>query len=341
MVDSGSAKLAFCDSSLTSEFDLFSTYSPPPHGNRWIEYQRYGNTGSGFFGQAYMGNFSLGDVTTAVAPPSSVFFVTDFEKGMPCKDGFQGIFGINLQNRFFGLNASNAQLTNCTLSPAGCDDVIRATVNVEEYAAPPIHSFLFDTLAGAEKLIGIWYTGEGDNAGMLYIGDTAKTNGHFIQDAATGPVAIDLTSGEYAIDSPIITLTSAGGSVSINCTATKCLLDTGTPMYAVPKEVKDLLSEGNASTVSFDIELAGATAGNTVTLLLTDVDQDLIVVEPHCFFLGLPFWEHYYTVLDMSQIEVQTQTIPRADFAKVKPEAVKLPGTASMIFVPGSRHPTV
>jgi len=230
------------------------------------------------------------------------------QRGMPCTSGFQGIFGIAFRQLDLAFSANSPAFQPFDESGNG----MRCPTQPAGDAAPPLMQFLRASAGPAQ--VGIYWSGRtGLAEGALYLEEAATSNEHYAQGDMVGQAALG-ELGWYDITIQQIALPSTGQAwTDFQCdpaagTTSTCIMDTGTPVLSVPKQVYQSIvqlyeSSGSGQPLgSLSVTLAGKQAA-PVTLefsVATLLDRGWIQPGGSGIILGLPLWAFYYTVFDVN-----------------------------------------
>jgi len=322
LLDTGSSTLAFC-----GEEGRLVASLPPSAATEYMSCNMYnpGGATTGYWGRFYKSGLIVagGDLQLN----ASAFSIMAAETGMPCIDGFQGIFGVAFRqlDTAFPYTDLGPSLTKCPQDVAG--DVV-----------PPLMKEV-RSLAGAEQLGIFWSGAVGPSQGRLYLGAAATSNEHTASAIGTAKLGelgfYDITVLEVTVGSGAAARTIQGFSCSPRSSGSACIMDTGTPVLSVPKEVLTAIEEleqDGSPTGALTFSLEAAELGAPPVSLIFDIatlrQKGWIAAGTGTgVILGLPMWASYYTAIDVaahtvtfSSTSAAATTVSPAPIVEPEPE---------------------
>jgi len=300
LFDTGSAGLALCDTSFSSQLE--DVYVPG-----LVPCKVYGGPGNwvfGYWGKVYKGGLDIGGVRVEDAN----YGVMQQETGMPCNiKGFMGIFGAAFKPNF-KMWETTAALPDQLWTPGQVDDCKTSIPGADGQTTltPPLEQLTTELAAGGVSRVGIYWSGRvGPSGGMLYLNSAATANPHYVTDCALRARLKQGAAGHYNI---FVKSMSVGGVkfTGFPCTEdmqTFCIMDTGAGTTTLPDEVVDAIGDSDGP---LEIELEGPSPEQPAVTLRFDIAAMKGVLDPpidkggpikeSITMLGLPTWAFYYTV---------------------------------------------
>ena len=246
-----------------------------------------------------------------------------FHQGMPCQEGFQGIFGVAFEamDRYKDETSGYSFASDYSQSAQWCE-----SQRAVGYYMNPWMRTLQRAVGSSSHVFGIYWNGlSGKNTGKIYFGSSARTNSHYT--SATPVVATLFNTGQwstryFAYYNIRISSMQVGDEVwapstcrAMNffgeCTDVSYssyaqgMLDTGTPQLFVPETIWHALRASPFQSLRVTL-----LEGQVLTL---GTGQELVNngwVNPSSsqIILGFPVWKYYYTAIDVDN--------KRIDFVK-------------------------
>jgi len=299
LLDAGSSKLAFCNSSLQGMLSRYKTDLK--------ECQRYAG-GSAFEGVVYQGEVHV----HGMGAFNTNFSVMTMQEQMTCSSGFNGIMGIAMGN-----------LNNATKLPLPSD--LSQACPKEDIPMPG-----FIDVAGIQSVGLSWdvtdtsHISSNITKGTVQLGRMSEITTK--ADARRLRAQLNTTSGFYGINVLSISAVLPNGSKTnitakerwFDCTDGNCVFDTGNSKITLPMSARAQLfgcsapSDAckNRGVISFELEGANGGPSVTVHFNATELGKPLPVCSDNVSQLwdgglaqavtfGLPFWASYDTVFDI------------------------------------------
>jgi hypothetical protein len=305
LIDSGSATLAFCDSSLAHKLKPFQTqyYSCSVYGDSHEE--------TGYWGPFYKGVIHISKSDIEIS--SAYFVVMQQQVEMGCTSSFDGIFGIAFRQQ----NPATTKEPSWPSSRIGsCPDSSREFV-------PPLMQYLNNQ--GGTKQIGIYWSGRsGEDQGQLFLDDDAKNNNPYYNAGIAGEIGkvkLDIEQGFYAIHVQSVAYKEQSYR-DFSCSgkgSNQCVFDTGCPAITVPQAAYDAMVQGDHTgdlTMKFE-GVHGASVELKFDVRTLVVNEWLEGAPPGgTLCIGLPLRAFYYAVADISDFSLSFS--PMAAYFKKK-----------------------
>jgi len=292
LIDSGSATLAFCDSSLAHKLKPFQSqyYSCSVYGDAHEQ--------TGYWGPFYKGVIHISKSDIEIS--STYFVVMQQQVEMGCTSSFDGIFGI----AFHQQNPATSE------EPSWPSSRIGSCPESSTDLVPPLMRYLNNQ--GGTKQIGIYWSGRaGEDEGQLYLDGDATNNPYYNAAIAAeiGKVKLGTEQGFYAIN--VQSAAYKGQSYTdFTCSgkgSNQCVLDTGSPSIMVPQAAYDAMVQGDQTgdlTINFE-GVNGASVELKFDVRTLIVNQWLEGAPPGgTLIIGLPLRAFYYTVADISDFSL-------------------------------------
>lgn len=313
MLDSGSSTAALCDdASLSLVNSLNATKLNTVSCNEY---------GSATQGSGYNGPFQQGAMTIGSTALNGDYAGMRFHQGMPCTEGFQGIFGIAFEA--MDLYKKESSLYTSTTDYSESAEWCGRQFTAGTYINPWMNT-LQSAVGSSSKVFGIYWSGSsGKNTGKIYFGSSARTNSHYT--SGTPVVTTLYNAGKWStryfayynikISSMQVGSTSwspqcnwwmrYNNECSSSSSYTQGILDTGTPVLMVPRTIYSALRSNPSE--SLVVKLA---EGQVLTLGTGKelVNNGWVTPSSSEYILGFPVWKYYYTAIDVDN--------KRIDFVK-------------------------
>mmetsp|Transcript_51006 Transcript_51006/g.110476 ORF Transcript_51006/g.110476 Transcript_51006/m.110476 type:complete len:366 (+) Transcript_51006:233-1330(+) len=230
------------------------------------------------------------------------------DDGCQCQHGMQGIFGIYYWD----------PILQSEPVPDWSDGLTACPPQTTQKESPMMTYLAGDT---ERHIVGIQWSGlVGEQTGTLFAGKTAIENNYYME----GPVQkakLDWFEKNrvYAVSVQSFQWNGLSIPSPIDCSDSNsvCVLDTGTPTFALPTEmvgicnrIFDGIADPAFKTSPMFVEFESPD-GPSAPSTKIEINMELLCLSgyyeeaaPGVLLLGLPLWAQYYTAFDLDSYEV-------------------------------------
>jgi len=327
LIDSGSSSMAFCDHSLE---DLAKQSAEQLPYTWCAHYEPGGAIGYVFNGSAQVVGHPLRD--------GVIYSIMDQKYKMPCGSGLAGIAGVGFRNL-------NGVTKGHQIKPWNMPEIREkdwAPNCPKEDATLPVNLWSFLRGKEAMERLGIYWEGKvGNNTGTFYLDDAAVSNPHFKKNFAQ-KVLLD-EFGWISFKANAITTNGKKWDATTYCGwstpsgswngGPPCIMDTGTPFIGIPSDAWTWFDQPSGP---LSLELVGVDGPVNIHLDAGELhDKGWLKEVPNDagIMLGIPFWAHYYTVVNTQNSWIQV--VP------LSPESMSHSSTEALDTLPKLQRPLV